>query len=134
MAYMNQEKKRKINEALKKVVPKDWKYSLRVRHHSGIVMTISSAPIDLLRAFAENDYFKHDEATYKDVNNYHYESSLQDKSLVEVFQKIFEALNTDNFDESDIMSDYFHVGHYVDLRIGAWDKPFICTTRELEAA
>lgn len=134
MAYMNQEKKRKINEALKKVVPKDWKYSLRVHHHSSIVMTISSAPIDLLRAFAENQYFKHDEATYKDVHQYRYHGQLEDQSLIEVFDQIFEALNTDNFDKSDIMSDYHHVGHYVDLRIGAWDRPFICTTRELEAA
>ena len=130
MAYMNQEKKRKINEALKKVVPKDWKYSLRVRHHSAIVMTIYSAPVDLLRAFAENQHYKHDEAKYKDVNNYHYHNQIEDQSLVAIFDGIFSALNTDNFDNSDPMTDYFHVGHYVDLRIGAWDKAFICTAKK----
>ena len=45
MAFMNHAKKRLIADALKKVVPKDWKYTLAVRHHSTIVMTIRSAPI-----------------------------------------------------------------------------------------
>lgn len=130
MAYMNQEKKRKINEVLKKVVPKDWKYSLRVRHHSTIVMTIYSAPVDLLRAFAENEYYKHDEAKYKDVHQYRFQAQVEDSSLVAIFDQIFDALNIDNFDNSDLMTDYFHVGHYAELRVGAWDRGFICTAKE----
>jgi hypothetical protein len=38
------------------------------------------------------------------------------------------ALNCDNYDNSDSMTDYFDVGHYVDLNIGKWDKPFVCTS------
>jgi hypothetical protein len=29
-----------------------------------------------------------------------------------------------NFDESDGMTDYFHTGHYLDLGIGKYDKPY----------
>ena len=47
MAYMNQEKKKIIASALKEVMPKDWKYSLSVEHHSVIHLNIKSAPFDL---------------------------------------------------------------------------------------
>ena len=133
MANMNQNKKAAIAAELKKVVPSDWKYSLAVKHHSTIVMTIKSAPIDLLRCFAESDYYKHDEATYKDVNVYHYQRNITDPEIAKIFNDIISALNTGNWDRSDLMTDYHDVGHYVDLQIGRWDKPFICTA-ELEAA
>jgi len=60
-----------------------------------------------------------------DINPYHYRNHLGDHDeLKDVFDKIFEALNIDNFDESDIMTDYFHVGHYVNVNVGSFDKPF----------
>ena len=49
MAYMNQQKKAVIAAALKTVVPKDWKYTLRVRNHMEIVMVIREAPVDFFR-------------------------------------------------------------------------------------
>ena len=125
MAYMNQEKKAVIAVALKAVVPTDWKYSLSVKHHSEIVMTIKSAPNNLIQAFKGKD----SECTYTDVNEYHFEKHMEeagaDESLVETFKKIITALNTDNYDHSDIMSDFFCKGFYTTLRIGTWDKPFI---------
>lgn len=111
MAYMSQEKKAKIAVALKAIMPKDWKYSLAVRHHSTIVMTIKSAPVALI------------EGTHCDVNIYYLDRQFEGNTLA-LFEKIKSALNIDNFDESDSMSDYFHVGHYVDLNIGRWDKAF----------
>jgi hypothetical protein len=32
------------------------------------------------------------------------------------------------------MADYFHVGHYVNVRIGAWNKPFVVTRQLKQAA
>ena len=125
MAYVDKEKKAKIAAALKRVVPKGWKYSLAVDHHSTIVMTIQSADVDLIHAFKPSPYYNPDEITHHDVNPYHYESHLLDDSpLLPLFDAIFGALNIDNFDNSDIQTDYFHVGHYVRLHIGRWDKPF----------
>jgi hypothetical protein len=134
MAYMNQEKKSKIAAALKQVVPAGWKYSLAVRHHSSIVMTISAAPVDLIGAHKKSEYFDPATETYTTVNNYHFRSHLADQSVADTFEKIFAALNIDNFDESDIMTDYFHVGHYVDLNIGSWNKPFMVTEQIKKAA
>ena len=37
---------------------------------------------------------------------------------------MIQALNTDNHDNSDIQTDYFDVGHYVELNIGTWEKPY----------
>jgi hypothetical protein len=28
------------------------------------------------------------------------------------------------FDDSDIMTDYFHTAFYIDLQIGTWEKPY----------
>ena len=127
MAYVNQDKKRKIAAALKPVVPAGWKYSLAVRHHSTIVLTISAAPFDLIRAFKPTQWFNPETATEVNVNPYHYRNHLDDEAVADVFEQIIDALNTDNHNNSDIQTDYFDVGHYVELRVGRWDKPFQIT-------
>lgn len=124
MAYMNQEKKKEIAQLLKNIIPLDWKHSLSVRHHSTIVLTIRSAPLDLLTIATEGDECKREYCT---LNEYHLNKHF-DGELLELFQKILKALNHNNFDKSDIYTDYFHVGHYVDVKIGGWEKPFICTS------
>ncbi len=115
MAYMNQEHKTRIAALLKDVMPKTWKYSLSVRHHSTIVLTIQSAPValDVIQKSAG-------------FTPYNLKEKLSPE-MFELFTKIYAALNLDNHDRSDVYSDYFDVGHYVDIQIGKWDKPFIQT-------
>lgn len=134
MAYMSQEHKAKIAAQLKAVMPAGWKYSLGVHHHSTIVLTIQSAPVDLLHAFPKTDYFDPDTATYADVNPYHFRSHFSDEKVANIFERIFRALNLDNYDRSDIQTDYFDVGHYVSVHIGRWDKPFVYTGAQKVAA
>ena len=138
MAYMNQEKKAKIAEALKKVVPKEWKYSLAVRNHSTIVFTLRSAPHDILghvqrvRDKFSNEpktYQRLPEITYTRINEKYLDHQFEGL-LLRVFSQIADALNLNNHDNSDPMTDYFDVGHYVDLSIGQWDKPFTNTSKE----
>ena len=128
MAHMNQEKKAKIAAALKKVVPAGWKYSLAVRNHSSIVMTIASAPVDLINKLYETD---RDEIS---VNPYKANEHLKECAEKQIMLQILDCLNLDNFDNSDAMSDYFHVGHYVGLNIGTWAKPFVITEQLKEVA
>lgn len=116
MAFMNQEKKTKINAELKKVMPKGWKWSLSVKHYSTIVLTIQAGPKELTQCFREGD-------TYRQVNEYYLETQFSGQTL-KTMGKIKQALNLDNFDKSDIQSDYFHVGHYTDINIGRWNKPY----------
>jgi hypothetical protein len=33
----------------------------------------------------------------------------------------------DFYDNTDIMTDYFDVSHYIDISIGKWDKPYAFT-------
>lgn len=116
MAYVSKEKKQKIAAALKNVVPSDWKYTLRVFHHSKIIMTIRKAPIDLVEL----------NGGHRSVNPYRVGDSF-DGEVKETFKKIVDALNTDNYDNSDSQSDYFDVGHYVGIQLGEYDKPLVLT-------
>ena len=139
MAYVSKEKKAKIAAQLKAVMPKDWKYSLAVRHRSTIVCTIYSAPVDLIAMAYENiglddgfaNYSK--TRTYCDVNHYYLDKHFEG-AVLQTFREIKRALNCDNYDKSDAMTDYFDVGHYVDLNLGRWDKPFVFTGAKKEVA
>ena len=42
--------------------------------------------------------------------------------------EVIPAMNVGNFDNSDPMTDYFHVGWYVDVNLGRWDKPYVYTS------
>jgi len=129
MAYVSKEKKAKIAEALKSVVPSGWKYSVAVENHSTIVMTIYAAPVDLLGKMPE----------IKTRNNYaeninHWLGLVSDCEEKQIIKSIIDILNTDNFDDSDIQTDYIHVGHYVNLQIGKWNRPFVVTGSQKIAA
>ena len=122
MAFMNQEKKAAIAVEVKKVMPKGWKYTLGVKHHSTIVLTISSAPIDLVALSKYDEQNKRD--GYLSLNEYHLEHAFSGE-LLDTFAALKAALNLNNHDRSDISTDYFDVGHYVSMRVGRWDKPFV---------
>lgn len=126
MAYVDQSKKALIAAVLKPVMPAGWKWSLAVQNHSTIVLTIASAPIDLvedvIRVRNEREVRRGGKAwgekpTYINVNHYHLDKAF-DGDLLETFRKIVDALNTNNHDRSDIQSDHFDVGHYVAVKLG----------------
>lgn len=129
MAYMNQTKKAAIAAALKPVMPKGWKYSLRCGS-SGITLTISEAPVDLIAEInrVRAKLPRHADALAKDyvqVNPYWLQHQFD--THLGVFQAIDKAMNTGNWDRSDVQTDYFDVGHYVYIHLGRWDKPFRLT-------
>lgn len=142
MAYMNQEKKAKIAAQLKTIMPKDWKWSLSVENHSTIVLTIQSAPFNLVGMVAEENLKRNpldgwavnqkELRHHMSLNPYYLETQFSGE-MFETFTKIKAVLNTDNHDRSDSMTDYFDVGHYVSIQLGRWDKPFV-NTMEMEAA
>lgn len=129
MAYMNQEKKAKIAAALKKVVPAGWKYSLSVRHHNTIAMTIKSAPHNLIASL-----YPDTDRTEVSINTYWAERHLAEGKDKKTILTIIDCLNMDNFDKSDPITDYFYVGHYVSLNIGNWAKPFVVSEQIKKAA
>jgi hypothetical protein len=129
MAYMNQEKKKEIAALLKLAIPKSWKYSLSVNYHSTIILTVRSAPLDLIEIYTARGCLEDSrnsaiKSGHIEINPYHWQSHFEGE-LLQLFTVIFAAINLNNHNSSDSMTDYFDVGHYVLLQFGSWDKPFI---------
>ncbi len=136
MAYMNQERKAKIASLLKPVLNKyGVKGTLAVRNHSTIVLNIKSGAIDFIQnyletdrtslqyAMAEEQYNHVYEKRYLDVNPYHYQNHFSGTAK-KFLNEVMAAMNAGNHDNSDIQTDYFDVGWYVDVNIGQWNKPY----------
>lgn len=126
MAYFNQEKKAKIAPAIK-ALAKEYglKVSLGVKHHSTVVLNIQSGKLNFFKEYKDSRHSElNGEVTYLRVNEYYIGEHFEGKSK-EFLIKAKLILDTDNFDNSDIQSDYFHVGHYVDINIGSYNKPYI---------
>ena len=117
MAYITSESVKEIRTEIKKMFPasKGWKFSITRRNYSSVDCDILQAPINLLI---------NSERTYEQVNTFYIEDSERSPEAKEALKSITKILNTNNYDNSDSMTDYFEVGHYVSLSVGAWDKPF----------
>ena len=125
MAFMNQEKKAAIAAQLKAIIPAGWKYSLRVNHHSTLILTVQSAPVDLCNTVSAVDrrYPIDNDRGYRQLNTHYLEYEMSG-GLLATFEAINDAMNFGNHDNSDSMTDCFDVGHYISIDIGAWNKPF----------
>ena len=137
MAYFNQDRKQERTPAIKAILKQyGIKGSLSVRNHSTFVLTIKSGKIDFIENFIKTDadkayankmsqdridYIRNNQSL--DVNPYWYQEHFSGEALV-FLSKIFRAMNNGNHDNSDIQTDYFDVGWYVDVNIGTWNKPY----------
>ena len=133
MAYMSQEKKAKIAPVVKAICAKyGIKGSLSVRNHSTLCLTIKQGPIDFIgnsnRVCGNDHYqvsrgFQPNTQGYSDVNPYWFRDHYDCEAL-DFLSEVLTAMNAGNHDRSDIQSDYFDVGWYVDVNIGRWDQPY----------
>jgi hypothetical protein len=133
MAYFNQERKAKIAPKIKAILAKyKVKGSLAVRNHSTLCLNIKSGSIDFIGNFNKTISADHyltargftPAEKSLSVNPYHYDNHFSGKALA-FMQEVFAAMNEGNHDHSDIQSDYFNVGWYVDVYVGQWDKQYI---------
>jgi len=117
MAYVSQADKKALAPAIKAVLNKyGMKGSIRVRHHSTLVVTVKSGAIDF------SEYMRGD--AYIDVNPYwidtHYSGIARD-----FLNELLDAMKGPKyFCEDDSMTDYFSRSHYTDINIGKWDTPY----------
>lgn len=110
MAYVNSEKTKEVRTKLNLAFPKSigWEISVSMEHHSTINVAIMRAPVDfMIDARNEEDKNK----GYINFNVYH----LGDYQTAEVLKRIKEIANEGNFDKSDLMTDYHHVGFYLNI-------------------
>ena len=114
MAYISAKSTRMIKKALKETFP-EFTFSVRNENHTSVGVTIKSGPTD----FGCGDHAQ--------LNNYHpdrYENSDLLSQMIYVINTSGENLN---YDKSDLQMDYFHVGYYVNMEVGTWEKPFVKT-------
>lgn len=129
MAYINQEGKAKIAEALKPILAKyKVKGTLSIRSKSTITLTIKSSPIDFIGNYNDvllkNGVVHGNTTRCLDVNPYWFKEHFTGIAL-QFLTEAFEALKSNGwFDKSDISTDYFHTAYYVGIDIGKWDKPY----------
>ncbi len=131
MAYMNQERKAQIAPTVKAICKKyNIKASLAVRNHSTLVLNVKQGDIDFIGNFNKTisnqpGGFRNGTPAEKSiqVNPYWYQEHF-DGTALEFLKEVMPVLNNGNWDESDIQSDYFNVGWYVDINIGQWDQPY----------
>jgi hypothetical protein len=136
MAYMSPEKKAKIAPKIKAILAKyKVKGSLAVRNHMTLCLNLKSGSIDFIansnKVCGNSHYqvargFKPSTSGYDQVNPYHFKDHYDGKALA-FMQEVFAAMNEGNHDHSDIQSDYFNVGWYVDVNVGLWNKDYILT-------
>jgi hypothetical protein len=133
MAYMNQERKQERAPAIKAILKKyNVKGSLAVRNHMTLVLNIKSGAIDFIansnRVCGADFYqvsrgFTPNAAGHDQINPYHFQNHYDGEAL-SFLKEVFEVMNGGNHNRSDIQSDYFDVGWYVDVNIGSWNKPY----------
>jgi hypothetical protein len=130
MAYMNQEKKSKIAPTIKAICKKyGIKGSLSIRNHSSLCLTIKSGVIDFVGNINSSINPMRGDCKaidYIDVNPYWYHEHFSGVAK-ECLTEIVTAMNEGNWDHSDIQTDYFNVGWYIDVKIGRWDQPYQLT-------
>jgi hypothetical protein len=136
MAYMSQERKQALAPKIKAVLKKyGMKGTIGVRHHSTLVVRIKEGKLPIIENFVAglesngNDFEYVRTTRYVlatrciDVNTYciqdHYSGNCK-KFLTE----LLAAMSVGNHDRSDILTDYFDIGWYVEMHIGDWNKPY----------
>lgn len=69
--------------------------------------------------------FKDHDLLSGSINHYHFRNDerLSDRCR-EVFENVIAYVQSWNFDDSDIQTDYFHVNFYVDFEIGRYGRSF----------
>ena len=128
MAFMSQENKAEKAPVIKSILKKyGLKGSLGVRNHSILVLNISEGPINFYENMIETAKEQNAEIKYItqeiQVNPYWYKKDFTGVAL-EAMSELVEAMNGNNWDESDIQTDYFNVGWYIDINIGKYGKPY----------
>lgn len=133
MAYVSKELKAKLAPQIRAICKKHGvRATLSVRNHSTLVLTVRQGSIDFIgncnEVCGKDNYqvargFRPITDKYLDVNVYHYRSHYSGKAL-KFLEEVIPVMNDGNWDKSDIQTDYFNVGWYVDVQIGKWDRPY----------
>lgn len=112
----------------------DFSFSVTIERYSGgrsMTIALMSAPFEVCKGFYDNRTQK--TAPFKghaQLNQYSLKEEkpsngyiLTDAARL-ILLDVCQFANSFNFDDSDSMTDYFHVNFYLHLNIGKWNKAF----------
>lgn len=106
MAYITTEEVKEIREEIKQAFPKNFKFSVSREHSSVVNVALMESPL----IFKSNS-----QTSSKQLSVYNHKA---------IFKIINDIVNRKNFNNSDLMTDYHHVGYYSNITLGKWDKPY----------
>ena len=145
MAYVSQEDKKELAVGIKKVLKKyNVKGTIGVHNHSTIVVRLRSGDLDILgnywEVYKENEWKvdpwnkRSEKPTYLQVNSYCFDSSYSGDVLNFLTELVAEMKGERYFNDTDLMTDYIHCSHYLDIEVGNWEKSYIYNGELAEAA
>ena len=113
----------------------EYRFSVTTQHGSEIIVALMSAPESPFANLETTNGHSHD-GDYAQLNHYHIEQDIYTgewtsngyyltEEAAEMFKAVSEIGNRENWDNSDIQTDYFDVNYYFNLAVGKWDKPFV---------
>ena len=117
MAFINKEQVKQIRETLKKEFP-EITFSVRKEGSSSVHVGIIKSPYN----FSDLHFFRQDGST--NINQFR----VPDCTHRRLLEKILKIIKTGSdriwFNNSDPMTDYFHVAFYIHLYVGHWEKGY----------
>ena len=120
MAYFSQDQKKAIAPLIKALCKKhNVKATLSVTDMRTVCLNIKSSPFDFFEEAHESAVARQ----YLQLSQY---STITGKGS-KFFNEAISILQTGNYNNSDVQTDYFDVGHYVRVNVGAWNKPHVMT-------
>ena len=134
MPYISQEEKKTIANSINPILKSfGLRGTLSIRHNSQLVLTIRKGGIDFVSNFNKtagdrnfwNNEFEPVTSDNMGINEYHYKDHFSGVAL-EVLSKLIPEMKGENFyDNTDISADFFDIKHYINVKIGTWEKPYI---------
>jgi penicillin V acylase-like amidase (Ntn superfamily) len=136
MAYVSQDMKKQLSVSIKKVLKSyGVKGSISVRNHSSLVVKLSSGKLDIINNWiqVQLNQPQYSESAIKSASSEKYLSVsplwIEDSYSGEVkdfLVELFAAMKgQDYYDNSDPMTDYFDISHYVKVEVGQYNKPYV---------
>jgi len=132
MAYVSKELKAELAPNIKAVLKKyNMKGTISVRNMSTLVVTVRSGVLDILGNANEviklsNERKGEDRwmlTDYDSVNPYNIDRCYTDE-VKDFLLELKDVMMVGNHNNSDVMTDYFDVGWYIDINIGTYEKPY----------
>jgi len=136
MAYITQEDKKELAVGIKKVLKKyNVKGTIGIHHHSTIVVRLKSGDLDILGNYWDNYTNKVETGRISISVNPHFVDSSYSSEVANFLNELIVEMKGERyFNDTDIMTDYFHCSHYLDIEVGNWEKPYIYNQELAQAA